>query len=802
MQEYNYLEIEKKWQKRWEEKGRFHTQQEVKGKENAYVLVEFPYPSGKGLHCGHVFAYVAPDIVARTLRLQGKNVLFPFGLDAFGLEAERTAIREKIPPQEIVKRNEAIFYEQIKMLGFGIDWSRKINSSDPEYYKWTQWLFLQFYKMGQVYKGEANVNWCPSCGVLANEEIEDGKCCQCKSETTQKARPQWMFKMTSYADRLIDDLDKTDYLPYVKLSQTNYVGRSYGVEVEFAIEGGGSFSIFTTCIETIYGITFMVIAPDGKLVQKLKPRIENWAEAEAYIKQSVRKSEFERTQLVKEKSGCLLKGIVAVNPVNGKKVPVYLGDFVLAEYGTGAVMAVPSHDQRDFEFAEHFGIGKIQVIEGDTRLQAVEKGEYVSSNAKLLNSAQFSGMTVSEAKKAITGKLVNMGVARETKNFKMHDWVFARQRYWGEPIPIVYCNTCGMVPVPENELPLVLPKVESYEPTKDGQSPLATATDWVNCSCPKCGAPSKRETDTMPGWAGSSWYFLRYCDPQNSKEFASKDALAKWLPVSQYFGGNEHTTRHLLYARYWTKMLFDLGLVPADEFCIKRYSHGIILGENGVKMSKTLGNVVDPRDVIQMYGSDAMRLGIVFMGDFQDTFPWSENSIRACNKFLNKVWSLQEILTEGDEITHGLLTPFHTAIKKMTTDIENIKYNTAVAAMMGLLNEIKKIGKITRKEYQTFLTLLNPFAPHITEELWEICTFIPSIKDAVWPVCDEKYLVQDEVNLPVQVNGKMKKLVLVLKDADEAAVTAAVKQAYPELLGGTLVKTILIPNKIVNFILK
>ncbi len=791
MKEYDFKSIEKKWQEIWKNEKRFETKNNVPGKENAYVLIEFPYPSGKGLHIGHMRSYTALDAVARRLRLQGKNVLFPMGIDAFGLEAERTAIREKISPQAVVKRNTEVFVNQMSRVGLSIDWSRFISTCDPDYYKWTQWQFLKFFEKGIAYKGTANVNFCPSCGILANEEVEDGKCCQCKSETIQKSIPQWMMNMTAYADRLIDDLDKTNYLPHIKTSQINYVGRSYGVEVDFQIKQGGNFKIFTTCIETIYGITFMVLSPEHSLINQLKDKIQNYDEVQKYIKQAGRKSEFERTQTSKEKTGCLLKGLTAINPVNNKEVPIYIADFVLANYGTGAVMAVPAHDQRDYEFAKEYNIPMIQVIQGDVSKQAVEKAEYISKNSKLLNSDQFTGLSVSDAKKKITEFLTEKGIARSTKNFKMHDWVFARQRYWGEPIPIIHCDKCGMVPVPEKDLPVLLPKVDNYEPTKDGQSPLAKITDWVNVKCPKCGAAAKRETDTMPGWAGSCWYFIRYCDPHNNKEFASKEAMKSWLPITIYNGGNEHTTRHLLYSRFWTKFLYDQGLLHTDEFCQERISQGIILGEGGVKMSKSLGNTVDPIDLANEYGTDALRLWVMFIGDYQATAVWSDDGVKACHRMLKKIWNMQEGLVEGDKFSEELNYIFNSSIKKITQDMQSMKYNTAVSQIMILVNEISKVGKLNKFEYKTLLTLLNPFAPHITEELWS------GIKDAVWPTADENALKQNTVEIVVQINSKIVARINIETELSQEETTAKCQQ-YIE--GKNVKKTIYVKNKLINFI--
>lgn len=801
----DHIEIEKKWQKVWEEEKRFEVPNKVEGKENKYILIEFPYPSGKGLHLGHCRSYTAIDAYARKKRLEGYNVMFPFGTDAYGLEAERTAIREHKAPQEIVERNIKTFQSQVKAIGMSIDWSRTINTCDPNYYKWTQWQFIQFFKHGLAEKREMTVNYCPNCGVLANEEVEDGTCCQCHSETTQKSKAQWVLKMTQYGERLADDLKDTDFMEHIKTSQINWIGKSEGVQVEFEIVGGGKFSIFTTCIETIYGITFMVVAPESKLVDELKPRIKNWEEVEAYRKATAKKSEFDRSEMNKDKSGCKLEGIMAINPVNGKEVPVYIGDFVIASYGTGAVMAVPTHDQRDYEFADKYGIEKIQVIEGDVSEKAFEKTEYLGKGCKLLNSEEFTGLTVEEAKVAITDKLVKMGVAEKKLNFKMRDWIFSRQRYWGEPIPMIHCDKCGWVPVPDKDLPVHLPQVESYEPTKDGESPLSLIPEWVNTTCPCCGAPARRETDTMPGWAGSSWYFMRYCDAQNSEEFASKEALASWLPIDLYNGGNEHTTRHLLYARFWNKFLYDIGLSPVHEPFKRRVSQGIILGNDGKKMSKSAGNGVDPLIVVNEYSADALRLWMSFIGDYFETATWNDDGVKACKKFLNRIENLQDILVEGDEYSKDLEVAIHTAIKKVSQDIDNIKFNTAISALMILLNEITKVGKINHAEFKTVLTLLNPFAPHITEELWTINKFEPAIKDAKWPTWSEDKLVKDEIEYAVQINNKIVARNNYSANASNEDIEKLVREnseIISALNGKQIVKVIVIKNRLVNIIAK
>ncbi|MBQ7351541.1 MAG: leucine--tRNA ligase [Clostridia bacterium] len=801
----DYVQIEKKWQEIWEKENRFVAPNNVEGKENKYILIEFPYPSGRGLHMGHCRSYTAIDAYARKKRLEGYNVMFPFGTDAYGLEAERTAIREHKAPQEIVERNIKTFQQQVRSIGMSIDWSRTINTCDPEYYKWTQWQFIQFFKHGLAEKREMTVNYCPNCGVLANEEVEDGTCCQCHAETTQKSKAQWVLKMTQYGERLADDLKDTDFMEHIKTSQINWIGKSEGVEVEFQIVGGGKFSIFTTCIETIYGITFMVVAPEAKLVDELKDRIENWSEVEEYRRATAKKSEFDRSELNKDKTGCILKGIKAINPVNGKEVPVYIGDFVIASYGTGAVMAVPTHDQRDYEFADKYGIEKIQVIEGDVSEKALEKYDYLGKGCKLINSEEFSGLTVEEAKKQITEKLVKLGVAEKKLNFKMRDWIFSRQRYWGEPIPMIHCEHCGWVPVPDDQLPVHLPKVESYEPTKDGESPLSLIEDWVATTCPHCGAPARRETDTMPGWAGSSWYFMRYCDANNSNEFASKEALSQWLPIDLYNGGNEHTTRHLLYARFWNKFLYDIGLSPVNEPFKRRISQGLILGSDGKKMSKSSGNGVDPLEVISNYSADALRLWMSFIGDYFESAVWNDDGVKACHKFLTRVERLQDILVDGDEISKDLEVAIHTAIKKVSQDMDNIKFNTAISALMILLNEINKVGKINHAEYKTLLTLLNPFAPHLTEELWTIQGYAPRICDMKWPTWNEEKLVKDEIEYAIQINNKIitrENFSTTATDKELEELSTTNPKVLESLNGKQIVKVIVIKNRLINIIAK
>lgn len=803
MLHYNPLKIEKKWQKIWENEHTYSVKNHEKSKENEYILIEFPYPSGIGLHLGHCRSYTAIDAYARKQRLCGKNVMFPFGTDAFGLEAERTAIREHKLPQEIVTRNIETFHTQLKSIGLSFDWDRTINSCDENYYKWTQWQFIQFFKKGLAEKQETTVNWCPNCGVLANEEVEDGTCCQCHAETTQKAKAQWVLKMTKYGERLADDLEKTEYLDHIKLSQLNWIGKSEGVEVDFEIKQGGKFSIFTTCIETIYGITFMVLAPENKIVDSLKDKIKNWDEVEKYRKDTAKKSEFDRIEMNKDKSGCKLEGVTAINPANGKEVDVYIGDFVLAGYGTGAVMAVPTHDQRDYEFADKFGIPKIQVIEGDVSEKALEKHDYLGKGIKLINSEEFTGLTVEEAKPAITNKLVKLGVARKKLNFKMRDWIFSRQRYWGEPIPMIYCKECGWQPEKEENLPVTLPKVDSYEPTKDGESPLSLITEWVNTTCPCCGKPAKRETDTMPGWAGSSWYFLRYCDPHNDKEFASQEALKAWLPVTLYNGGNEHTTRHLLYARFWVKVLYDLGLVPVDEPFKKRISQGLILGADGKKMSKSAGNGIDPRIMIDRYGADSLRVWMSFIGEYSEKATWSEEGLKACNKLLSRIWNLQE-LVQGNGETNELKFVLNSTIKKVTNDIDNTKFNTAISAIMILVNEIYKANKLTNDEYKKLLLLISPFAPHLANELFETMGYGKSIDGEAWPIADEKALILNEIEIPVQVNGKMRGVIVVSAESSQEQIVEIAKSSeeIEKYLSGEIVKIIYVPKKILNIIVK
>lgn len=803
MQDYNPQEIERKWQKIWEEEKRYSVPNHVKGKENKYILIEFPYPSGKGLHLGHCRSYTAIDAVARKNRLMGYNVMFPFGTDAFGLEAERQAIKEKILPQEVVRRNIQTFHRQVKAIGMSIDWQRTINSCDPEYYKWTQWQFIQFFKWGMTEKRNMMVNYCPNCGVLANEEVEDGKCCQCHSETIQKMKSQWVMKMTEYGERLADDLKEVDFLPHIKLSQLNWIGKSEGVEVEFQIENGPSFRIFTTCIETIYGIAFMVLAPESEIVDKIRGQIKNWDEVAEYRRITAKKKEFDRREMNKDRTGVKLEGVYAIHPLSGKKIPVYIADYVIASYGTGAVMAVPTHDQRDFEFAKKYNIDSwIQVIDGgDVSSKAFEKADYLGKGCHLINSYEFNGLTVEEAKKVITDKLVKLGKGEKKLNFKMRDWIFSRQRYWGEPIPMVYCEKCGWQPIPENELPLMLPKVNSYEPNKEGESPLAEIPEFVNTTCPVCGGPAKRETDTMPGWAGSNWYYMRFCDPNNNREFASQDSLKAWLPVDLYNGGNEHTARHLLYARFWNKVLYDHGLSPVNEPFNRRISQGIVLGNDGKKMSKSAGNGVDPMLMIDKYGADALRVWMSFIGDYGETALWSEDGMKACLKLLSRIWKLQEKV-QGDEDCKELKYVLNASIKKVGEDIDSFKFNTAISQIMTLVNEMYKVERISTKEYETLIVLISPFAPHLAEELYTSLGYGKKMEDAAWPVADQKALEVSEIEIAVQVLGRVRGTIFVSKDTsqDEAVKKAQANSDIAKFITGPIKKVIYVQGKILNLI--
>lgn len=799
---YDYKAIEKKWQKKWEEAGIFHAEN-GSDKPKFFALVEFPYPSGQGLHVGHPRSYTALDIVARKRRKNGYNVLYPMGWDAFGLPTENFAIKNHIHPEIVTKNNIAHFKEQLVSLGFSFDWSREINTTDPDYYKWTQWIFLKLFEKGLAYKKEMAVNWCTSCKcVLANEEVVNGVCERCGSEVVHKVKSQWMLKITEYAQRLIDDLDELDFIDRVKLQQKNWIGRSTGAEIKFNTTAGDQLKIYTTRPDTLFGATYMVISPEHPFVEKWAENLENIDEIRDYRAEAAKKSDFERTEVAKEKTGVRLRGVEAINPVNGKQIPIFVSDYVLMTYGTGAIMAVPAHDTRDYEFARAFDLPIIEVVAGGD----VEKEAFTDcATGKMVNSGFLDGLTVDEAKKSIIEWLEKEGVGEPKVNFKLRDWVFSRQRYWGEPIPIVHCDKCGYVPLPENELPLKLPEVESYEPTDNGESPLAKIDSFVNTTCPRCGAPAKRETDTMPQWAGSSWYFLRYCDPHNDKELASKEALDYWTPVDWYNGGMEHTTLHLLYSRFWHKFLYDIGVVPTKEPYAKRTSHGMILGENGEKMSKSRGNVVNPDDVVRDYGADTLRLYEMFIGDFEKAAPWSTSSIKGCRRFVERVWNLQNSLNDEKGNSKALLKPLHKTIKKVTEDIEGMKFNTAIASMMSLLNEVDKVGSLSKEDYKTVINLLNPFAPHITEELWEMLGFEGFCSLADWPEYDENLCTDSEVEIAVQVNGKLRGRITVAVDADRETVLAAAKSSEKvaaEISGANIVKEIYIQGKLVNIVIK
>ena len=800
---YDYAQIEKKWQDIWDEKQTFAAKDDY-SLPKFYGLVEFPYPSGQGLHVGHPRSYTAIDIVCRKKRLEGYNVLYPMGWDAFGLPTENFAIKNHVHPAEVTKKNIANFKRQLKSLGFSFDWSREINTTDPEYYKWTQWIFLQLYKKGLAYKKKMSVNWCTSCKcVLANEEVVNGHCERCGSEVIHKEKSQWMLKITDYAEKLLEGLDEVDFIDRVKTQQRNWIGRSYGTQVKFSTNIGDTFEVFTTRADTLFGVTYMVMSPEHPLINKWADKITNMDEVTAYRQEAAKKSDFERTELAKDKTGVKISGVTAINPVNGKEVPIFIADYVLISYGTGAIMAVPAHDTRDWEFAKKFGLPIIEVVAGGEDVQAAPYTE--CATGKLVNSGFLDGMSVEDAKKAIQEWLTERNLGERKTNYKLRDWVFSRQRYWGEPIPIVHCDKCGYVPVPESELPLVLPNVDSYEPTDNGESPLAKMTDWVNTTCPHCGGPAHRETDTMPQWAGSSWYFLRYCDPHNDKALASPEALKYWTPVDWYNGGMEHTTLHLLYSRFWHKFLYDIGVVPSPEPYAKRTSHGMILGENGEKMSKSRGNVVNPDEIVRDYGADTMRVYEMFIGDFEKAAPWSQSSIKGSKRFLDKVWALSDKLTEGDSYRTELESAFHRTIKKVTEDIEGLKMNTAIAALMSLLNDIQGTGSINRAEFKTYLILLNPFAPHMTEELWQQAGFEGMLNEAEWPKYDEAKCADSTVEIAVQVNGKIKARINVAADisAPDAIVAAKADGAVTAAIEGkSIIKELYVPKKLVNIVVK
>ena len=806
---YDFTAIENKWQKYWDEHKTFHAENDY-SKPKFYALVEFPYPSGQGLHIGHPRPYTAMDIVSRKRRLQGYNVLFPMGWDAFGLPTENFAIKNKIHPAIVTKNNVARFKAQLKSLGLSFDWDREINTTDPDYFKWTQWIFLKLFKAGLVYKKEMNVNWCTSCKVvLANEEVVNGKCERCGGEVVHKVKSQWMLKITEYAQKLIDDLDSVDYFEKIKTAQKNWIGRSTGAEVDFTTTAGDMLTIYTTRPDTLFGATYMVISPEHPIIEKWADKLQNMDAIREYQAAAARKSDFDRTEMNKDKTGVKLEGVRAVNPVNGKEIPIFISDYVLMTYGTGAIMAVPAHDTRDWEFAKVFNLPIIEVVKGG---EDVQKEAFTDcATGIMVNSEFLDGLSVEDAKVKIKEWLTANGKGREKVNYKLRDWVFSRQRYWGEPIPVVNCEKCGWVALPESELPLKLPDVDSYMPTDTGESPLSTLESFINTTCPCCGGPAKRETDTMPQWAGSSWYFLRYCDPHNDKELASKEALKYWMPVDWYNGGMEHTTLHLLYSRFWHKFLYDQGVVPCKEPYMKRTSHGMILGKDPerpgefTKMSKSKGNVVNPDDVVKEYGADTLRLYEMFVGDFEKAAPWQENGIKGCKRFLDRVWAMQEKVVPGDEYSDKLRASMHKTIKKVSEDIETLKFNTAIATMMGLLNEIDAAGSLTRADYRTLLILLNPFAPHITEELYQVMGYEGVLNEQKWVEYDEKLCVEDSVEIVVQVNGKVKARFNAPVDcAKEELENLAFDLPEIKALtdGKTVVKKIAVPNKLVNIVVK
>ena len=800
---YNHKAVEEKWQKIWEDKGVFHASDDTE-KEKFYALIEFPYPSGQGLHVGHPRPYTALDTVARKRRLEGYNVLYPIGWDAFGLPTENYAIKNHIHPEIVTKKNIARFKKQIQSLGISFDWSREINTTDPEYYKWTQWIFIQLYKHGLAYKKEMNVNWCTSCKcVLANEEVVNGVCERCGSEVVHKVKSQWMLKITEYADRLINDLDLVNYPDRVKAQQKNWIGRSKGAEVDFTTTTGDTLTIYTTRADTLYGATYMVISPEHPMIEKWADKISNMDEIKKYQEAAARKSDFERTEVAKEKTGVRIDGVNAINPVNNKEIPIFISDYVLVSYGTGAIMAVPAHDTRDWEFAKKFDLPIIEVVKGGN----VQEEAYTDcAKGIMVNSGMLDGLTVDEAKKKIIDWLTSEGKGHSKVNYKLRDWVFSRQRYWGEPIPMVYCEKCGYVPIDEKDLPLRLPMVESYEPTDNGESPLAKMTDWINTTCPCCGGKAKRETDTMPQWAGSSWYYLRYMDPHNKNAIASKEALNYWSPVDWYNGGMEHTTLHLLYSRFWHKFLYDIGVVPTPEPYAKRTSHGMILGENGEKMSKSRGNVVNPDEIVDEYGADTMRLYEMFIGDFEKAAPWSKASIRGCRRFVERYWNLQSVLIDGDKIRPELEGAFNKAIKKVGEDIENIKFNTAIATLMALINDISNVKSINKEELRIFSILLNPFAPHVTEEVYEACKLGNGIlAEAEWPEYDESKCVDESVEIVVQVIVKIIANLNFPFNSDKDAVLDLAKNdenVKKAIDGMKIIKEIVVPKKLVNLVVK
>ena len=801
---YNPKEIEQKWQKIWDDEKAFAASDDY-SKPKYYALVEFPYPSGQGLHVGHPRPYTALDIVARKRRMEGYNVLYPMGWDAFGLPTENYAIKNHIHPKIVTKNNVHRFKEQLHSLGYSFDWDREINTTDPEYYKWTQWIFLKLFKAGLAYKAEMPINWCTSCKVgLANEEVVNGHCERCGAEVIRKVKSQWMLKITEYADKLLEGLDHVDYIERVKVSQKNWIGRSTGAEVDFPIAGKeDKLRIYTTRPDTLFGVTYMVISPEHPYIEKFASEIKNLDEVKAYQEQAARKSDFERSELAKEKTGVKIDGLTAVNPVNGKEIPIWVSDYVLMSYGTGAIMAVPAHDERDWEFAKKFNMPIIQVVESSEGPVDVNEAAFVDvATGKLVNSGFLNGMEVAEAKKAIIEYLEKENIGTQKTNYKLRDWVFSRQRYWGEPIPIVHCDKCGYVPLPEDQLPLELPDVESYMPTDNGESPLAAMRSWVETTCPCCGGPAERETDTMPQWAGSSWYFLRYTDPHNTEALASPEALKYWMPVDWYNGGMEHTTLHLLYSRFWHRFLYDEKVVPCPEPYQKRTSHGMILGENGEKMSKSRGNVVNPDDIVNEFGADTLRTYEMFIGAFELSAAWSNEGVKGGRRFLERVWKLQEIVTDEAGYSKELETRMHQTIKKVSSDFETLKYNTAIAAMMSLINDFYKAGKVTRDEFKTLLILLNPVAPHMTEELWQIMNYGGRLYQTSWPTYEEAKTVESEVEIAVQVNGKVRATIKIAADISKEDAIAAGKAAVADKLTGQIVKEIYVPGRLVNIVQK
>ena len=801
---YNPKEIEQKWQKIWDDEKAFAASDDY-SKPKYYALVEFPYPSGQGLHVGHPRPYTALDIVARKRRMEGYNVLYPMGWDAFGLPTENYAIKNHIHPKIVTKNNVHRFKEQLHSLGYSFDWDREINTTDPEYYKWTQWIFLKLFKAGLAYKAEMPINWCTSCKVgLANEEVVNGHCERCGAEVIRKVKSQWMLKITEYADKLLEGLDHVDYIERVKVSPKNWIGRSTGAEVDFPIAGKeDKLRIYTTRPDTLFGVTYMVISPEHPYIEKFASEIKNLDEVKAYQEQAARKSDFERSELAKEKTGVKIDGLTAVNPVNGKEIPIWVSDYVLMSYGTGAIMAVPAHDERDWEFAKKFNMPIIQVVESSEGPVDVNEAAFVDvATGKLVNSGFLNGMEVAEAKKAIIEYLEKENIGTQKTNYKLRDWVFSRQRYWGEPIPIVHCDKCGYVPLPEDQLPLELPDVESYMPTDNGESPLAAMRSWVETTCPCCGGPAERETDTMPQWAGSSWYFLRYTDPHNTEALASPEALKYWMPVDWYNGGMEHTTLHLLYSRFWHRFLYDEKVVPCPEPYQKRTSHGMILGENGEKMSKSRGNVVNPDDIVNEFGADTLRTYEMFIGAFELSAAWSNEGVKGCRRFLERVWKLQEIVTDEAGYSKELETRMHQTIKKVSSDFETLKYNTAIAAMMSLINDFYKAGKVTRDEFKTLLILLNPVAPHMTEELWQIMNYGGRLYQTSWPTYEEAKTVESEVEIAVQVNGKVRATIKIAADISKEDAIAAGKAAVADKLTGQIVKEIYVPGRLVNIVQK